>query len=117
EWIKQAQRSSYAVGEPPGGLGQVLIGVRSGNDPVDRRGIGELRVGVQAKGLSSGLLLAPQDLSDIAITELRRPGPSIAVVVGDALVAELARQGIGVLPARLQVPKFDGSFFDEVENL
>ena len=98
------QRSSYAVGEPPSGIGPVLIGVRAGSEPVDRRGIGELRVGVQAKDLVSGLLVAPEGLSDIARQELRRPGPSISLLVGDSFVSALVTSGIGVMAG--QVPAF-----------
>ena len=116
QWIKRVQRSSYAVGTASGGLGTVLIGVRGGAEPVDRRGVGELRVGVLAKGLTCGVLLAPQDLSDVARSELASKGPSLSVLVGDAFVAELVRAGIGALRKSVPAVYFDESFFDEIES-
>lgn len=114
EWIKRVQRSSYGVGEAPGGMGTVLVSVRAGDDPVDRRGVGELRVGIQAKNLPSGLLVAPQDLSDVARQELRRPGPSISLLVGDALVAALIQNNIGVRRTQVPVVYIDETFLREV---
>jgi hypothetical protein len=116
QWIKRVQRSSYGVGTAPGGLGAVLIGVRGGNEPVDRRGVGELRVGVLAKGLTCGFLIAPQDLSDVARNELGSKGPSVSVLVGDAFIAELVRCGIGALRKSVPAVYFDEGFFAEIET-
>jgi hypothetical protein len=116
QWIKRVQRSSYAVGTAPGGLGAVLIGVRGGSDTVDRRGVGELRVGVLAKGLTCGFLLAPQDLSEAGRSELGNKGPSVSVLVGDAFVAELVRCGIGTLRKSVPAVYFDEGFFAEIET-
>ena len=116
-WIKHVSQASYAVGDPPGGLDPFLIGVRAGRDPVDRRGIGELRVGVQAKNLVSGLLIACEGLSDIALQELRRPGPSISLLVGDSFVSALAQSGIGTTVGQVPAICFDGGFFDDVESV
>ncbi len=115
-WIKRVQRSSYALGEPPGGIGTTLVAVRAGNEPVDRRGVGELRVGVQAKNLASGLLIAPQALSDVARQELRRPGPSLSLLVGDTFVSALVQSGIGATTSRLPVAHIDDDFFRDLES-
>lgn len=115
QWIKRVERSSYAVGDAPGGVGQVLVGVRAGSDAVDRRGVGELRAGVAYKNLDSGLLLAPQDLSEAARKELSRGGRSVAALVGDAFVAALMRCGIGVLAKSVPVSYLDDGLFAELD--
>jgi hypothetical protein len=79
--------------------------------------VGELRVGVLAKGLTCGVLLAPQDLSDVARSELASKGPSLSVLVGDGFVAELVRSGIGTLRKSVPAVYFDESFFDEIESV
>lgn len=116
EWIKRVSRSSYGVGKAPGGLGTVLIGVRAGDDPVDRRGVGELRVGVMAKNLTSGLLLAPQELSETARRELGSKGPALSILVGDGFVAELVRSGVGVMRKTVPAVYFDDVFFNELQS-
>jgi restriction endonuclease Mrr len=114
EWIKRVQRSAYAVAQAPDGLGTMLVGVRAGDQPVDRRGVGELRVGIQAKKLPGGLLVAPQPLSEAGRQELRRNGPSISLLVGDALVSMLIQNGIGVRTGQVPVSLVDDAFFREV---
>jgi restriction endonuclease Mrr len=114
EWIKRVQRSAYAVAHAPDGVGTMLVGVRAGDQPVDRRGVGELRVGIQAKKLPGGLLVAPQPLSEMGRQELRRNGPSISLLVGDALVSMLIQSGIGVRTGHVPVSLVDDSFFHEV---
>ncbi|ACY16657.1 HTH domain-containing protein [Haliangium ochraceum] len=116
QWIKRVQRSSYAEVEASDGLGTVLVGVRAGEAAVDRRGVGELRAGVTAKGFTSGLLLAPQELSDTAHAELARKGRSVTALVGDAFVRELMRRGIGVLRKSVPVTYLDDDFFAEFES-
>ncbi len=53
EWIKRVGEIAYATATAPGLARTVLISARSGDTPIDRRGIGEekLRVGVEAEGL------------------------------------------------------------------
>jgi hypothetical protein len=114
EWIKRVHPSSYALGQPVVGVGRVLISVRAGNDPIDRRGVGELRVGVEAKDLATGLLLSPCDLSDVARRELARPGKSISALVGDAFVAALQACGVGVRRKHVPISYLDDGFFREL---
>ena len=62
DWIKRVGGISYATAQAPGLARTVLISARSGDQPIDRRGIGELRVGVEAKDLVAGILFAPREL-------------------------------------------------------
>ncbi|MBE7454066.1 MAG: hypothetical protein HS111_36040 [Kofleriaceae bacterium] len=64
----------------------MLISARSGDAPVDRRGVGELRVGVDVREqlLAGYLVRGPRELSADAERELERNGRSITVVAGDA---------------------------------
>ena len=92
-WVKRVGGISYAAATAPGLERTVLISARSGDQPIDRRGIGELRVGVEAKNLVAGILFSARELSEDAERELERAGRSIAVVCGDQLVAALIARG------------------------
>ena len=86
----------------------------SGDSAVDRRGVGELRVGVEAKGLLSGLLIAARELSEDAERELERPGRSISVLCGDAFVGALLGSGVGVVTSAAPVRYVDDQLLDEL---
>ncbi|HEX2687182.1 MAG TPA: restriction endonuclease, partial [Kofleriaceae bacterium] len=96
-WVKRVGGIAYAQAVAPGIDRPVLISARSGDQPIDRRGIGELRVGVEAKNLVAGILFSPRELSEDAERELERAGRSIAVICGDQLVAALIATGVGVV--------------------
>jgi hypothetical protein len=113
-WVKRIAGISYAVALPPDGDRQVLISARSGGEPVDRRGIGELRVGVDAKDLLMGVLFAARELSEDAERELERPGRSITVVCGDSLVSALIGAGVGVVSAAAPIRYVDDQLLDEL---
>jgi hypothetical protein len=126
-WVKRVDGISYASATAPGptwsspanagerGIGkQVLVSARSGSEPVDRRGIGELRVGVEAKGLSIGVLFAAAPLSAEAERELERGGRSITVVCADNLLRALLDAGVGVHVAPAQLRYIDDSSLDEL---
>ncbi len=93
---------------------RALISARSGDTPIDRRGIGELRVGVEAKDFVSGILFAARELSEDAERELERAGRSIAVICGDLLVAALIASGVGVVSAAAPVHYVDDQLLDEL---
>jgi hypothetical protein len=114
EWIKRVGGISYANALPPDGSSAILVSARSGDAPVDRRGIGELRVGVEAKGMLAGLLLAARELSPEAERELERPGRSIAVLCGDALVSALLQSGVGVVTVAAPLRYVDDQMLDEL---
>ena len=113
-WIKQVEGISYATALPPEGRGVVLVSARSGDSPVDRRGVGELRVGVEAKGLLAGYLLAARELSTEAERELERPGRSLTMLVGDSFITALLAAGIGVVTAAAPVRYVDDQLLGEL---
>jgi hypothetical protein len=113
-WIKRVDRSAYATGAHPATGDAHLIGVRIGPERVDRRGVGELRAGVLAKGAVAGLLLSPTALSEEAERERANPGAPVTVLCGAQLAAALAALGIGVVPAAVAVVRLDAEFFAEL---
>ncbi|MFN0248082.1 MAG: restriction endonuclease [Kofleriaceae bacterium] len=113
-WVKRIGGISYAQATAPGIERSVLISARSGNEPIDRRGIGELRVGVEAKNLVAGFLFSVADLSEDAEKELERAGRSIAVICGDQLVATLISAGVGVVSAAAPLHYVDDQLLDEL---
>jgi len=114
EWVKRADGISYAMAMPPDGNSPILVSARSGGTPVDRRGVGELRVGVEAKQLLAGLLLSSRELSEDAERELVRPGRSIMVLCGDSFIGALISAGVGVVTAAAPVHYVDDQFLDEM---
>jgi hypothetical protein len=113
-WIKRVEGISYATALPPEGATSVLISARSGNQAVDRRGVGELRVGVEAKQLLAGYLFAARELSPDAERELERNGRSITVVAGDAFVSALLASGVGVVTAAAPLRYVDDQLLSEL---
>jgi len=91
-----------------------MISARGGDMPVDRRGVGELRVGVEAKALHYGLLIAARELSEEAERELEKAGRSIQALVGDALVDALVTAGVGVVTAAAPLAYVDDQLLDEL---
>jgi hypothetical protein len=114
DWIKRVGGIAYATATAPGLGRQVLISARSGDQPIDRRGIGELRVGVEAKDLVAGILFAARELSEDAEQELERAGRSISVMCGDLLVAGLIASGVGVVSSAAPVHYLDDQLLDEL---
>jgi hypothetical protein len=113
-WVKRVGGIAYASAIAPGIDRTVLISARSGDQPIDRRGIGELRVGVEAKGLVAGILFSARELSDDAEKELERAGRSIAVMCGDQLVAALISTGVGVVSSAAPLRYVDDQLLDEL---
>jgi hypothetical protein len=114
EWVKRVGGIAYAAALAPGLERTILISARSGDQPIDRRAIGELRVGVEAKDLVAGILFAPSEVSEDAERELERAGRSIAVICGDQLVATLVRVGVGVVSAAAPLQYVDDQLLDEL---
>lgn len=113
-WIKRVGGISYASAIAPGIDRTVLISARSGDQPIDRRGIGELRVGVEAKDLVAGILFSARELSEDAERELERAGRSISVICGDQLVAALIATGVGVVSSAAPIHYVDDQLLDEL---
>ena len=114
EWVKRVGGISYAQATAPGISRTVLISARSGDQPIDRRGIGELRVGVEAKDLVAGILFSATELSEDAERELERAGRSIVVMCGEQLVAALVKSGVGVVSAAAPLHYLDDQLLDEI---
>jgi len=114
EWVKRVGGIAYASAIAPGIDRTVLISARSGDQPIDRRGIGELRVGVEAKNLVAGILFSARELSEDAERELERAGRSIAVMCGDQLVAALIATGVGVVSSAAPLRYVDDQLLDEL---
>jgi len=114
EWIKRVDRSGYAVAREPGDGQLLLVGVRAGNQELDRRGVGELRAGITAKSLTRGLLLAPRELGGEAKSELERPGPPVAVMAGLPWAGALVQAGIAVSQRMMPVSYLDGELLDRL---
>jgi hypothetical protein len=113
-WIKRVGGIAYAQAIAPGLDRMVLISARSGDQPIDRRGVGELRVGVEAKDLVAGILFSARELSEDAERELERAGRSISVICGDQLVAALISAGVGVVSAAAPLRYVDDQLLDEL---
>ena len=130
-WIKRTEAISYATAVAPGSSGTILISARAGDAPVDRRGVGELRVGVEAKNLLAGLLFAAREVREALERdqgllregarevlprerELERPGRSISVYAGDGFVTALLTAGVGVVTAAAPVRYVDDQLFGEL---
>ena len=113
-WIKRVGGIAYALAIAPGIDRTVLISARSGDQPIDRRGIGELRVGVEAKDLVAGILFSARELSEDAERELERAGRSISVICGDQLVAALIAAGVGVVSSAAPIHYVDDQLLDEL---
>lgn len=113
-WVKRLGGISYAQAMAPGIGRTVLVSARSGSEPIDRRGIGELRVGVEAKNLVAGILMSAPELSEDAEKELERAGRSIAVICGDQLVAALIATGVGVVSSSAPLHFVDDQLLDEL---
>ncbi|HEY0193268.1 MAG TPA: restriction endonuclease, partial [Kofleriaceae bacterium] len=113
-WVKRVSNIAYAQAIAPGIDRPVLISARAGDQPIDRRGIGELRVGVEAKDLIAGILFSARELSEDAERELERAGRSVSVMCGDQLIAALIASGVGVVSAAAPVHYVDDQLLDEL---
>jgi len=115
-WIKRVdKRTSYALALPAGTSQKQLVGVRAGSDPVPRRGVGELRAGIEAKDLAAGLLIAPREMSAEARAEEAKIGQRVTSLCGDQMAAAFARAGIGVTKTSAPVDYLDDEFFLELD--
>ncbi len=79
-----------------------------------RRAIGELRVGIRARGQDEGLLMLAGRLAEDAIAEWKQPGPPIEIADGPALAETCIRHGVGVINAMVSVDFVDADFFAEI---
>ena len=116
EWIKRVKSISYGLAEQSRGQKKYLVGVWSGDRAVTRRGVGELRAGVEAKGASLGLLLSAQPLGAEAEEELESDGPRIEVLAGPFFVRQLAHMGIGIVRTAVPIMLLDVAELRETKS-
>jgi len=116
--VKRANETWYLSGAQKRGSRTVrlLVGVRSGGGEVGRQAIGELRAGIEAKGLDEGLLLAAGRLSPDGARELEAGGRPVTVFAGESLAEELAARGVGVVRTNLPVAYLDIDLLAELSE-
>jgi hypothetical protein len=118
ERAKRVDQTSYLTARRRvGGVTtRLLVGIRSGGDDAGRRAVGELRAGIQAKQLDSGLLILCGRLGPEGEQELRKPGPPVEVDDGDAIAEAMIDAGVGVVRTALPVAYLDPDFFAELSE-
>ena len=115
--VKRGEGVSYYGGERSLGAfrSRVLIGVRSGEAELQRRAVGELRAGLDARGFDEGFLFSIGRLSADARDELRS-GRAVTVYDGDSIAAFLVDKKLGVRVQYAPVPYVDVDFFAELSE-
>ena len=115
--VKRGEGVSYYGGERSLGAfrSRVLIGVRTGEAELQRRAVGELRAGLDARGFDEGFLFALGRLSGDAREELRS-GRAVTVYDGDSIAAFLVDRKLGVRVQHAPVPYVDVDFFAELSE-
>ena len=114
-WIKRSEHASYALGTWD--YGEKLIGIRIGKSPVDRAGVGELRVGIKVKKLPGGLLLASAELGAEAKEELNKADNNIDAICGQRFLQELARAQLGIVSAVMPISYLDTDFLEQLSAI
>jgi HB1, ASXL, restriction endonuclease HTH domain/Restriction endonuclease len=112
ERVKRTGDTSYLIATHA--RGKHLVGARTGGADVGRYSVGELRAGVEAKGVAFGLLLAAGPLGSDGARELVAPGPTVHALVGDDFAEALVRAGIGVVRAAVSVAYLDLDLLGEL---
>jgi hypothetical protein len=103
----------YLSGISPDGV-NALVAVRAGSAPAGRHSVGELRAGVEAKGVGAGWLLAPAPLDEDGQKLILEPGPPVHALVGDALSRAFADVAVGVHRSWAPVSYLDVDFFGDL---
>jgi len=119
-WVKHVSTGDYAANfataKPLATPGEILVSACATEGPLERRGVGELRAGVTAKSMQSGLLFSAHELSKEAHVELAREGAPIHVVAGATFVDLVIRAGIGVQHENVPVTRLDATFWSELSR-
>ena len=115
--VKRGEGVSYYGGERSLGAfrSRVLVGVRTGEAELQRRAVGELRAGLDARGFDEGFLFGLGRLSADARDELRS-GRAVTVYDGDSIAAFLVDKKLGVRMQYAPVPYVDVDFFAEINE-
>lgn len=117
ETVKRTAEALYIAVARPRGSAEVrtLVSIRPGAEQ-GRRAVGELRVGVSAKGFADGLLMAAGRLLPEAAAEAGTAGPPVELWDGDHLAALLVKLGIGVVRATMPLEYLDADFFADLQE-
>jgi hypothetical protein len=115
ELVRRGDGVAYFGGARSIGAGAVrtLVAVRPGEAELNRRAVGELRAGLQARGYEEGVLFAGGRLSGEAQAELKA-GAGVRVYDGAQVALLCARHGVGVRRALAPVDYLDLDFFAEI---
>src|SRR5262249_34093151 len=73
ELVRRGEGVAYVGAARAAGIEtkRVLVSIRPGDAPIDRRAVGELRAGLKARGFTEGWLLAAGSLSSDGRSELK----------------------------------------------
>jgi hypothetical protein len=117
EMVKRTTEALYLGCSRPRGASDVrtLVSIRAGVEQ-GRRAVGELRAGVQAKGLFDGLLVAAGKILPEATTEAGTQGPTVELWDGEHVAEKLHQLGVGIVRAQLPIEYLDGDFFADLQE-
>jgi hypothetical protein len=117
ELIRRGEGVAYFGGVRVLGAGalKVLIALRPGEAEINRRAVGELRAGLQARGYDEGLLFAAARLGGDGAAELKN-GSGVVVHDGLSLATLLVKHGLGVRRLHLPVDYLDLEFLQELSE-
>lgn len=111
EWVKRVDGIAYASAMRGGEA--TMISARGGDAPLDRRAIGEFRVGMSINGVAHGTLLSLGGPSEESRREMERGGPGVALLVGNEFLDALWRSGLVTHATFAPIWTLDESVFDE----
>jgi restriction endonuclease Mrr len=116
ELLRRGEGVTYWGGTSMRGVGAVrtLVALRPGEAEITRRGVGELRAGLAAKGYDEGLLLSAGRPNAEALAELKVGG--VRLYDGQALAGLLMKHGLGVRRVAMPVDYLDLDFFGELQD-
>jgi HB1, ASXL, restriction endonuclease HTH domain/Restriction endonuclease len=117
ELVRRGDGVAYFGGARQLGAGtlKTLVAVRAGEGEINRRAVGELRAGLQARGYDEGLLLGGGRLGGDGAAELKS-GSGVVVHDGLSLATLLVKHGLGVRRLQLPVDYLDLEFLAELSE-
>jgi hypothetical protein len=117
EVVRRGDGVVYFGGARQLGAGSLktLVAVRAGEGEINRRAVGELRAGLQARGFDEGLLVGGGRLGGDGAAELKA-GSGVVVHDGLSLATLLVKHGLGVRRLQLPVDYLDLEFLAELSE-
>ena len=124
ELVKRGDGVAYFGGERrgageatvPARPRKVLLAMRSGEEELGRRAIGELRAGLKARGFDEGLLLTAGPIGAEALAELGASGGAVAVHDADELAALCTSHRVGTIRSAVPVDLLDVELLGELSE-